>query len=56
LNPQRLAFAALGTRRHGANYTSQLASIVTGGSPIGPTKGDRASLTPLSLTTPPTAV
>jgi hypothetical protein len=40
LNPQRLAFAAIGAVRHGANYTSQLASIVTGGSPIGPKKGD----------------
>ena len=41
LNPQRLAFAAIGAVRHGANYTNQLASIVTGGSPIGPKKGDR---------------
>ena len=36
LNPQRLASAAIGMVRHGANYTSQLASIVTGGSPIQP--------------------
>jgi Poly-beta-hydroxybutyrate polymerase (PhaC) N-terminus len=41
LNPQRLASAAIGTLRRGANYTSQLASIVTGGSPIGPDNGDR---------------
>ena len=41
LNPQRLASAAIGTLRHGANYTSRLASIVTGGSPIQPEKGDR---------------
>jgi hypothetical protein len=41
LNPQRLASAAIGTLRHGAYYTSELTSIVTGGSPIGPLKGDR---------------
>jgi hypothetical protein len=41
LNPQRLASAAIGALRGGANYASQLASIVTGGSPIGPKKGDR---------------
>jgi polyhydroxyalkanoate synthase subunit PhaC len=41
LNPQRLASATIGTLRRGANYTSQLASIVTGGSPIGPKQGDR---------------
>jgi polyhydroxyalkanoate synthase subunit PhaC len=41
LNPRRLASAAIGTARHGANYTRQLASVVTGGSPIQPAKGDR---------------
>jgi hypothetical protein len=41
LNPRRLASAAIGTARHGTNYTRQLASIVTGGSPIQPAKGDR---------------
>jgi hypothetical protein len=46
LNLQRLAFAAIGAVRHGANYTSQLASIVTGGSPIGPKTGDRRFAAP----------
>jgi polyhydroxyalkanoate synthase subunit PhaC len=41
LSPSRLASAAVGTARHGASYTSQLVSIVTGGSAIGPKKGDR---------------
>jgi polyhydroxyalkanoate synthase len=41
LKPQRITSAAIGTVRHGANYASQLASIVTGGSPIQPEKGDR---------------
>jgi polyhydroxyalkanoate synthase len=40
-NPRRLASAATGTARHGANYASQLASIISGGSPIQPEKGDR---------------
>jgi polyhydroxyalkanoate synthase len=40
-NSPRLASAAIGAARHSANYASQLASIVTGGSAIRPTKGDR---------------
>jgi polyhydroxyalkanoate synthase len=40
-NSPRLASAAIGAARHSANYASQLASIVTGGSAIRPKKGDR---------------
>ena len=36
LNLRRLTLTAIGTARHGANYTRQLASIVTAGSPIQP--------------------
>jgi polyhydroxyalkanoate synthase len=41
LNPRRLGAVAAGTLRHSVSYTSQLASIVTGGSPLQPAKGDR---------------
>jgi polyhydroxyalkanoate synthase len=39
--PRRLASAAGSVLRHGGHYGAQSASIVTGGSPIQPEKGDR---------------
>jgi poly[(R)-3-hydroxyalkanoate] polymerase subunit PhaC len=41
LNPRRVSSVAVGAVRHGVSYTGQLASIVTGGSPLQPAKGDR---------------